>query len=84
MRTLITTALLSMTALVTPGCDGGDTDGIAPDGGRNDCEQSCFEVELRPCRDTCDETFADDDVARDACIGECIGDYDACVADNCT
>lgn len=82
MRISTAIALLSLGTLVG-GCAGGDTDTIEPNAGRTDCEQSCFEVELRPCRDNCDANFPDDDRARDGCIGECIGDYDTCVADNC-
>jgi hypothetical protein len=50
---------------------------------RTPCEQSCFDVRLRPCRDRCDQTHGTDAAARDACHGECIRDYDLCVAESC-
>lgn len=56
-------------------------DGI--DTGRTVCEQSCFTSTLGPCRDNCDAECGDDPVCRDTCHGDCIGEYDTCVADNC-
>lgn len=71
MRTLVLALLLLGTA-----CNGSDDE--VPS-----CEQDCRDILLLPCRDNCDETCGDDDVCRDTCHGDCIGEFDACVARDC-
>lgn len=72
MRTLLLALLLA-----GPACSGNDDDEVPA------CEQDCRDIILIPCRDNCDETCGEDDVCRDTCHGDCIGQFDACVARDC-
>jgi len=68
-------------------CSTGDSDDA--DTGRTDCEDACYQQEFLTCNQGCTEQCAqvdpgdDRDRCLDGCQGDCLVDYDACVAENC-